>query len=73
MENINTTSKKLNTYKNSEENTIYSNTDIENLNIFNINFPNKNSINITLLNYNDYIIASGKDIEEYYRATNASL
>ncbi len=27
MENINTTSKKLNTYKNSEENTIYSNTE----------------------------------------------
>ena len=60
MENLKTYMNELNTYKNEEENTVYSNVDLE-LFYYNINRYN-NAKNITLLNYNDYIEKTGTQI-----------
>ena len=60
MKNVTNYMNELNTYKNEEENTVYSNVDLELL-YYNLNKYN-NTKNITLLNYNDYIEKTGIQI-----------
>ncbi len=63
MENIKNTEQELNTYKNQNEDTIYSNTDI-NLTDYNSTFSKRTGENITLVNYNDFIEKKGAGINK---------